>query len=161
MRLLFAALLLSLLRLGLPAAALACTPSAHGSSSFEVRVSPRAGYVCAHVITVYEGGSCSGTVAGAVDVGCGLTSRLAIRDDGVLVSILAPRASRRRWSILRVFRVGDPERAGYLSLDDLPATAELRGRVQVTFDGAAVVFDDRRRRVRVALDELPDREDRR
>jgi hypothetical protein len=147
-------LALAVFLLALPAPALACTASASGTFSYEITVSPRAGILCAHVITVYEGASCSGPAAGAADVGCNLTSRLAIRDDGALVSILAPRTARRSWNILRVFRVGDADTAGYLRLDDLPATVELRGTVRVTFDGAAVVLADRRREVRIPLAEL-------
>jgi hypothetical protein len=139
----------------MPTPVLACTPSAGGTFSYEITLSPRAGGMCAHIVTVYEGASCSGAEAGHVEVGCNLTSRLAIRDDGVLVSILAPRTSRRAWNILRVFWVTDADRDGYLRLDDLPATSVLRGTVRVRLERGAVVFADRRRRVRVALDELP------
>lgn len=148
-------LFLTLVLLGVPAPALACTASAAGSFSYEITLSPRAGIMCAHIISVYEGGSCGGAALGAVDVGCHLTSRLAIRDDGTLVSILAPRTARRSWNILRVFRVTDGDADGYLRLDDLPATSALRGTVRVTFEGAAVVFEDRRQRVSIPLAELP------
>lgn len=137
-----------------PSTALACTASASGTFSYEVTVSPLAGMRCMHTVTVFDGASCAGAPVGSADLACNFTSRLAIRDDGALVSILAPRTSRRSWNIVRVFRVGDAGETGYLRLDDVPATSALRGSVRVTFDGAAVIFEDRRQRVSIPFSEL-------
>ncbi len=138
----------------------ACEPSAGGARSFDTRVSPLAGGVCLHTLTLYEGATCDEAHRIAVEtVACGTTRRLVVLDDGTFVSIGAPRTSHRDWAIVTVFTIGDGARRADVALDDLPDAAPLRGTVRVSFDAAALLFRDREREIRIALSVLAARLD--
>ena len=138
-----------------PSVALACEASAGGARSFQTRVSPRAGILCLYTLIEYEGATCdAGREIARADDGCSRLRRLALTDAGVFVSIAAPRTSRRGWTILRVFTIGDGARSIDVSMGDLPATTPLHGVVRVTFDQGAVTFRDSSIEARVPLAEL-------
>jgi hypothetical protein len=138
-----------------PATALACEASSGGARSFDVRLSPQAGMMCLHTLTEYEGATCeAGREIARSTEGCSITRRLALTDDGTFVSIAAPRTSRRRWTIVRVFTIGEGARRANITLDDLPATAPLRGVIRVSFDQGAVLFRDATSEARVPLEGL-------
>lgn len=138
-----------------PPTALACEASTGGARSFDLRVSPQAGYLCLYTLTEYEGATCEvGREIARSTEACNITSRLALTDEGVFVSIAAPRTSHRAWTIVRVFTIGDGARRVERSLDDLPATAPLRGVVRVSFDHDAILFRDATTEARVALHDL-------
>jgi hypothetical protein len=139
----------------IPNVAFACEASTGGARSFERRVSPRSGIFCFYLVTEYEGGTCeAGREIARTDEGCSRLQRLALTDEGVFVSIAAPRTSRRAWTILRVFTIGDGARTVDVSLEDLSATAPLRGVVRVSFDQGAVMFRDAATEARVTFAEL-------
>lgn len=141
-----------------PARASACTASAGGGASYEVRLSPRAGVLCLMIVTAYEGASCEpAREIGSREVGCNVTRRLAITENGALVSILAPRTSHRDWAILQVTSLRAPPSTRALRLDDLAETASLAGTVRVSFEGASVVFRGRGGEARISLAELATR----
>lgn len=138
-----------------PNIALACDASTGGARSFDTRVSPRAGILCLYTLTEYEGGTCeAGRELAQSTEGCSRVRRLALTDAGVFVSIAAPRTSRRRWTIVRVFTIGEGARSVDVALDDLAPTAPLRGVVRVSFDQGAVLFRDAASEARVTLAEL-------
>ena len=141
-------------------AAAECRPSPSGARSVDTRLSARAGYLCIHTVHVYAGSACEGTPEWSIDLACSQTSRLAITDRGLLISILAPRARSRDWAILSVIdRNGVSPRSGSLGsgvrlrLRDLPDTEALRGAARVDFDGASVRFRGNVE-VRVAFDRI-------
>lgn len=141
-----------------PASAQTCIASAGEARSVSIALSPMAGGACFHTVTLHEGAGCARDhVLARATEHCSTTRRLAVTDAGVLVSVRAPRASRRDWAIVRVFTVGEGARSLELSLDDLPETAALRGSVRVSVEGDAVLFRDRRSEVRIAVNDLGSR----
>lgn len=89
-------------------AAAECRDSASRAFSVDIRHSPLSGRACFHTVTVFEGASCSaGSERWAVTLHCGETRRMVVTDRGRLVSLLAPRASRPGWEIVRVFEKGE------------------------------------------------------
>jgi len=149
------ALVIVLVFVLVPDVALACEASTGGARSFDTRVSPRAGILCLYTLTEYEGATCeAGREIARADDGCSRLRRLALTDEGVFVSIAAARTSRRAWTILRVFTIGDGARSVDVSMDDLPATSPLRGVVRVGFDQGAIAFRDAATEARVTLAEL-------
>lgn len=119
-----------------------CRDSAAGAYSLDVRLSPAAGCLCLMQVAVFEGSGCaSDRRLWDETVGCNLTERIAVTDQGRLVSILAPATARPDWSIVAVLerRDGRVSRRD-LALEDLPETAGLRGVVRPRFEGAAVRF---------------------
>ena len=108
--------------LAAPDVARACAASASGTWSFEVRLSPRAGTLCLQYVELHHDATCEGEPESRFEVSCGETHRAAVTDDGVYVSVLAPRASHQSWPIVRVFERG-PARitTRVLALDHLDA----------------------------------------
>ncbi len=149
------ALVLVLVFTLVPSVAFACEASTGGTRSFDTRVSPRAGILCLYTLTEYAGATCeAGREIARADDGCSRLRRLALTDEGVFLSIAAPRTSRRAWTIVRVFTIGDGARSVDVSLDDLPSTSPLHGVVRVSFDQGAVMFRDTAAEARVTFAEL-------
>ena len=129
-----------------------CMSSPSAAHSYQTRLSPRAGILCLYIADVYAGGACEGEPAWSVELSCGETSRLAVTDRGRLISILAPRASRPEWNIVRITtRDRAPVR---IPLGDLPGASALRGAVRLDFDGGALRLRSRAGEVRVTFDAL-------
>jgi hypothetical protein len=129
------AIALASVLLAVPALARAeCRASASGAHSYDVRVSPRAGRACLHIVEVYAGRACE-TLERSVELACNETRRMALTARGSLVSILAPRA-RPDWSSLRVtMPTGEP---AWIRLRDLPGMANVGGTPQLDFDGTSL-----------------------
>lgn len=140
----------------LPGAAQAdCTASAGGTWSFARRLSPRAGRGCIQIVSVHEGGSCAGEARWTIENGCNVTRRLAITDQGELVSILAPRTTHRDWSVVRVIgRAAGQSFDARLAAEEIPGLEAIRGALRLSFDADALVVVGRRTRARVPLRDL-------
>jgi hypothetical protein len=96
-------------------------------------------------VRVFDGGSCEGTPRFSITLGCSETRRMVPTDHGRLVSLLAPRASRPEWEIVRVFALdGDRIAVRSVRLDELP----FRGRPRLSLDARAL-------RVRSGTDSVP------
>src|SRR5687767_6386910 len=118
---------LVLLLLALPSAARAeCRSSPNGLFSYDLRVSPRAGGMCLHIVELHHGAGCAQLTA-EIELACNETRRMAVTDRGYLVSVLAPRASEREWSIVRV-TVGR-DHFVHFRLRELPGIETIRGVV--------------------------------
>lgn len=136
----------------LPARVEACTPSASGAHRYEVAPVGLVRGICRRRIcrcdvTVYANSCEPSSEVGRIRVDCHLTSRLAITDDGTLISVITPRARARSRPIVRVIRVREQThiaRVRDLRIDDLPGTSALRGVVHVDFDSAALLLTDAR-----------------
>ncbi len=132
-----------------------CRSSAGRTYSFATHLSPAAGILCLYVVDVFEGPSCDASARRwSTTRGCNETRRMAVTDAGSLISILAPRASRRDWPILRVLRF-DGERVVERSirLGDLPGVP-ANGTVRLSFEGAAVRIDGRGGSTRVPFESI-------
>jgi len=119
-----------------------CRASAGGAFSFDVHLSAAAGGACLDDVEVFSGPGCEPAQRLWGDTrGCNETERMAISDSGNLISILAPAAARRDWSIVSVIGWdGERVTAVSISLDELPGTEGLRGVVRPVFEGAAIRF---------------------
>ncbi len=119
-----------------------CRASAGNAFSFDVRVSPQAGGACLMDVEVFAGADCRSEQRRWGDtLGCNETERIAVTDQGSVVSILAPATSHRDWAIVTVF-VWRDERVveTRLALEDLPGTETLGRVVRPVFEGAAIRF---------------------
>lgn len=135
-------LLAFLLWCGCPSAALACTSSPSGELSVEPQIRSPSGFLVFRFAVVFRGPSCDGEIVGRADLSTGPWSRLAITDDGTILCLLAPRVSRPRAFVLRVFRIGDDPHAGRRRFAELPRASELHGTTRLSFrDGALVLRD--------------------
>lgn len=120
-----------------PSLAQAQCQAGEGSAySTNVRLSPRAGRVCWHIVDVHEGASCAGAPAFSVELHCGQTRRMAVASDGRLISLLAPRVRERGWHAVVVTERGG--RQTRIRLGDLPGAAALRGTIRLDIDRGAV-----------------------
>jgi hypothetical protein len=119
-----------------------CRSSANAAYSFDVRLSPAAGCMCLMVAEVFAGPDCRPQESRWSETfGCNVTDRMAVTDQGNLVSILAPATAHRDWSIVAVHSWRDGRVVGtWLSLDEIPGTEVLHGVVRPVFDGAAIRF---------------------
>lgn len=129
-----------------------CHASPGRSRSIGMRLSPRAGIQCLHIVDVYAGAACEGAPEWSIELHCSQTSRIAVTDGGRLISILAPRASRLEWNILHV--VGRDQRAVWIRLRDVPGREALRGTLALDFDGAAVRMRARSAEARATFDAI-------
>ena len=119
-----------------------CRASANGAFSFDMHLGAGAGRGCLMDVEVFAGPDCRPEERRWDDTrGCSQTDRMAITDEGNLVSILAPATVHRDWSIVAVFAWRDDRVAEtWLALEDLPGTEALDGVVRPVFEGAAVRF---------------------
>lgn len=126
-----------------------CRSSPAGAYSLDLRLSPRAGVRCLHITDVYAGASCASVPEWSIELHCSRTSRIAVTDTGRLISVLAPRASRRDWNILHV--VGRDRRPVWVRLGDVPGIEMLTGTVTLEFDGGSVWMRTRRGEARASF----------
>ncbi len=153
-RVLAGSIVVAVLVLSAASHAEACTPSIGGRVSYDVDLT-MAGLVSVCAVTLHAGPSCDpDEVLGTTLISCGHGDRLLLTDEGVFVVLLAPRAARRDWSIVRLFTVGDGARGIDVRLADLPETERLRGSIRVSFAPGGVRFADRRAEVIVPLESL-------
>lgn len=123
-----------------PAAWAECRVSESGAFSVDVTLSPASGILCLTDVRVFEGGGCGpGPERWAATLGCSETQRMVVTDAGRLVSLLAPRASRREWEMLRVFEPdGDHVAVRSVRLDELPGLPAGASRPRLTLDAREV-----------------------
>ena len=119
-----------------------CRASANAAYSVSVRLSPAAGRACLMIAEVFSGPDCRPEESRWSETfGCNVTDRMAVTDQGNLVSLLAPATAHRDWSIVAVISWRDDRVVEkWLSLDEIPGTEALHGVVRPVFDGAAVRF---------------------
>jgi hypothetical protein len=119
-----------------------CRASASGAFSFDMHLGAGAGRACLMDVEVFAGPDCRAAERRWGDTrGCSQTDRMAITDQGNLVSILAPATSHRDWSIVAVLSWRDERVAEtWLALEDIPGTEALDGVVRPVFEGAAIRF---------------------
>lgn len=122
-----------------------CRASASGRRSVSVALSALSGGGCFHDVSVHTGPSCEGAPELRVTLGCSETRRMVVTDEGALVSLLADRASRREWEIVRVF-VRDGERIAVRSvrLDELPGLPPDARRPRLSLDARVLTIDGER-----------------
>jgi hypothetical protein len=85
---------------------------------------------------VYAGGACAGPPRWSIRMFCDQTSRMAISNNGRLVSILNARTKRRDLNVVRVS--WSPEKYVWANLAKLEGTNPLHGEVRLSFDGDAL-----------------------
>jgi hypothetical protein len=119
-----------------------CRASENGAFSFDVHLSPGAGGICLMDVEVFAGPDCRPEERRWDDTrGCSQTERMAITDQGNLISILAPATSHRDWSIVAVLSWRDDQVAETgLALEEIPGTETLDGVIRPVFEGAAIRF---------------------
>jgi len=117
-----------------------CRDSAGGTFSLDVRLSPMSGIGCFTAVTVFEGSSCRPErERWAITLGCNESRRMVVSDRGRLVSLLAPRASRRNWEIVRVFEAtGRQAVVRSIRLDELPGLPERARRPRMSLDASVL-----------------------
>ncbi len=112
-----------------------CRASAAGQRSIAVTLSPASGVACLRSVRVFTGDRCGGAPLWSTTLGCSETRRMVVTDDGQLVALLAERASRRNWEIVRVFA---PDAEGLavrvIRLEDLPGLPEEVRRPHLHLD---------------------------
>jgi hypothetical protein len=112
-----------------------CRSSAGGTRSVDVGLSPLSGGACFSTVRAFDGPSCEGAPRFSITLGCSETRRMVPTDRGRLVSLLAPRASRPDWEIVRVFSLDGAHIAvRSVRLDELPFT----GRPRLSLDARAL-----------------------
>lgn len=119
-----------------------CRASATGAFSFDMHLGAGAGRACLMDVEVFAGPDCRPEERRWGDTrGCSQTERMAITDQGSLVSILAPATAHRDWSIVAVLSWRDDRLAeAWLALEEMPGTEALGGVVRPVFEGPAVRF---------------------
>ncbi len=119
-----------------------CRPSACGQRSAAVTLSAGAGYSCMHDVRVYEGNACAGEPIWSTSLGCNEVRRMVVTDDGQLVSLLADRASRRDWGIVRVYTADDGQLiVRSVRLEDLPGVPEDVRRPRLRIDARTLTLE--------------------
>jgi len=124
----------------LTAARAECRSSASGTRSIDVRLSQASGYLCLSLVRLFDGASCGpGSALFSATFGCSETDRMVVTDRGRLVSLLAPRASRREWDIVRIFEPdGDHMIVRAVRLADLPGLAPAIRRPRLALDASGL-----------------------
>lgn len=135
-----------------PSTARACSPSPSGAYSFELSLARSAGVLCMGEVRVFRGAQCQGEAVLATLIGCGESSRIAVTDEGALVTVAAPRASRRSWAIVRIVEREETRAvARSVRLDDLPETASLGARPWLRLEAGSLVLVAGSERVVISL----------
>lgn len=116
-------------------AAAECRASASGRVSASVTLSPASGILCLDDVALHDGPSCGGAARWTTTLGCNEARRLVPTDEGTLVALLADRASRREWEIVRLF-VPLPDRLEVRSvrLEELPGLPASARRPRLSID---------------------------
>jgi hypothetical protein len=124
------------LLLAAPRATAACRASANNAFSFDTRLSPVAERVCRMTVDVFAGGSCGQPSKWHVMLPCDQTSKMAISNQGRLISIMMPRTKRQDLNVIRV--TWSAEKYAWASLAKLTKPNPLRGEVRLDFEGDAL-----------------------
>jgi uncharacterized membrane protein (DUF2068 family) len=121
---------------GAEAGIAACRTAANGAHSFDTRLSPVAGRVCRMTVDVFAGATCGQPPRWHVMLPCDQTQRMAISNQGRLISILMPATKRQDLNAVRV--TWSAEKYAWATLAKLTAPKPLRGEVRLDFDGDAL-----------------------
>lgn len=112
-----------------------CRASAGEERSIALSLSPLAGVLCMTQVDLHHGGTCEGEPIFTAHLGCNETRQMQVTDDGHLVSLLARRASRRDWEIVRVFaQEGDRLVVRSVRLEELPGLPAAARRPRMAID---------------------------